>query len=75
MKSINYWETVIVRVSLRVLVAAPNTEFVQAFLQNVRRLFGAVLPLAGCCKHLLSYFVSTSEGIPLLDMFLLIKAN
>jgi hypothetical protein len=72
MKSINYWETLMVCVSLRVLFAVPNTEFVQAFLQNLCGLWRAVLPLAGCCKHLLSYCVSSSEGIPLLDMFLLI---
>jgi hypothetical protein len=67
MKSINYWETLMVRVSLRVLLAATNTEFVQTFLQILSRLWRTVSPLAGCCKHLLSYCVSSSEGFPLLD--------
>ena len=61
---------------LRVLFAATNTEFVQTFLQNLPRLWRAVLPLAGCCKHLLPYCVSISEGFPLLDtVYYRFKAN
>ena len=49
-------------VSLWVLFATKITEFVQTFLQNLRRLWRAVLPLGGCCKQLLSYCVSSSPS-------------
>ena len=64
------------RISLRVLFAATNTGFAQTFLQNLRGMWPAVLLLAGCCKHLLPYCVSSSEGFPFLDtVYYRFKAN
>jgi len=57
------------RVSLRVLFAASNIQFVQTTLENLRRLLRAVLLLAVCSKHLLPYCVSSREGFPLLTKF------
>jgi len=70
--SINYWKTWKLCVSLRVLFAATNTQFVQTFLQNLRRLWRAGLLLAECSKYLLLYCVPAAKDFPSWHFLLLI---